>query len=590
MKHKINQNTLGWLYRVSGKEKWNVVFLILVQAFLGLSTVGVVWLLRGSIDCAVDKKKEGFLFYVTAMVLVIVLQLLANAVRRFLDEYAKSGMENCFKTRLFQQLLLRDYAHVTAIHSGEWMNRLTSDVLVVAEGMTVILPDVIGLSVKLAGAVVALLVLMPKLGYFIIPGGMFLLVFSTVSRRVLKRLHIGIQEADGRLRVHLSERLASLLVVRTFAREEQTLKEAEVQMQIHRNARMKRNRFSIFCNVGFSFVMNVVYMLGVLYCGYGILLGTVSYGSFTAVLQLIGQVQTPFASLSSYLPKFYAMLASAERLMEAEAFEVINTEAMLELNQIKNFYNNDFSAIGFCDVNFTYLPPVLEKEQNKPVMPMVLKNLNLKVYKGECVAFTGASGSGKSTALKILMGLYTPDSGSRFVETEFERTSESVSEKCTGVMFPIDARYTRLFAYVPQGNHLMSGTIRDIVTFSEQEKIGKEREIRQALEIACAWEFVEELPEGMDTKLGERGTGLSEGQIQRLAIARAVYAGNPILVLDEATSALDEATERRLLENLCRMTERTILLVTHRPAALELCNRQVIFGENEIEVIKHGIR
>lgn len=585
----MNQNALKWLYQVSGKEKRNIVFLVLVQAFLGLSTVVFIWLLRGSIDCAVAQKKEGFLVYTMAMGGIMLLQILGNADRRFLDEYTKSGMENCFKIRLFEQLLTRDYAHVSAIHSGEWMNRLTSDVLVVAEGMTVILPDVIGLSVRLVGAIIALLILIPKLAYVLIPGGLFLLVFSTASRKVLKRLHIGIQEADGKLCVHISERLASLLVVRTFAREGQTIKEAEAQMKRHKNARMKRTKFSIFCNAGFSFVIDAVYMIGVFYCGYGILLGTVSYGSFTAVLQLIGQVQTPFAGLTSYLPKFYAMLASAERLMEAEKFEAVNIESRLGLNEIKHFYNKRFSAIGFHDVSFTYLSPVLEKEQNKQSMPVIIKNLNLKIYKGECVAFTGPSGSGKSTILKLLMGLYTPDSGSRFLETAFWQDSEVVSEKMIGRVFSVDARYTRLFAYVPQGNHLMSGTIRDIVTFSEQKKID-EQEIYEALRIACAWEFVKELAEGINTELGERGAGLSEGQMQRLAIARAVYSRNPILVLDEATSALDEATEKQLLENLCRMTDRTILLVTHRPAVLTLCNRQIIFGENEIEVKEYGRR
>ena len=581
MKYKINQNVLGWLYHISGKEKWNIVFLVLVQAFLGFSTVVFVWLLRGGIDSAVDKNKDGFLFYIVAMLLVILLQILANGVRRFLDEYAKSGMENCFKTRLFQQLLTRDYAHVTVIHSEEWMNRLTSDVLVVAEGMTMILPDVIGMSVKLICAIATLLVLMPKLGYLIIPGGIFLLAFSTTSRRILKRLHLGIQEADGKLRVYMSERLSSLLIVRTFAREKQILKEAKEKMQNHRNARMKRNRFSIFCNAGFSLAMNMVYMLGVFYCGYGILMGTISYGSFTAVVQLIGQVQSPFASLTSYLPKFYAMLASAERLMETENFEAINTEDMLELCQIKEFYNSHFLAMGFSNASFTYLSPVSKNQQNKIVMPVILKNLNLKIYKGECVAFIGNSGSGKSTLLKVLMGLYTLDFGSRFVETTIE--SEFGIQFKTEVV-PLDSRYMRLFAYVPQGNHLMSGTIREIVTFSEREKSEEETKIYRALEIACALEFVKKLPNGIDTKLGERGAGLSEGQMQRLAIARAVYSGNPILVLDEATSALDETTEQRLLENLHQMTNHTVLVVTHRPALLKLCNKQVIFKGNQIEV------
>ena len=565
MKRKISWKTLQWLWKVSGKEKWNIFFLVFVQIFLGISTVLFAWLLRGGIDCAVEKNKEGFLFYAVAMVAVILLQILANALRRFFDEYAASGMENCFKARLFEQLLTRDYAHITAVHSGEWMNRLTSDVVVVADGMTVILPDVIGMLVKLVGAVVALLIRVPELGYLIFPGGVFLLLFSTASRKVLKRLHVEIQEADGRLRIQLSERISGMLIVRTFARERQALEESKEQMRNHRTARMKRNRFSICCNAGFSFAFNVVYMIGVLYCGWGILVGTVSYGSFTAVLQLIGQIQTPFVNLTSYLPKFYSMIASAERLMEVEQYERVPVEEMLSTEEIMEFYNTKFQAMCLENVFFTYMPPVASGQDIKN-MPVVLENLNVRIEKGDCVAFTGPSGSGKSTILKLLMGLYAPDSGKCFMES---------SDGENGAL-PLDSHYTRLFAYVPQGNHLMSGSIREVVSFSDKEKMAEEKGLYRALELACALEFVKELPEGIDTRLGERGAGLSEGQMQRLAIARAICSGNPILVLDEATSALDEATEQRLMTNLQQMTEYTILIVTHRPAMLQLCNRQVI--------------
>lgn len=574
MKRKANPGTLGWLLRVSGKEKWNILLLTMTQAFLGISSILFAWLLRDCVDCAVAGDRSGFAAKAAAMVVLVVMQISFRALKRFLDEFTKSGMENRFKLRLLEQLFTRDYAHVTAVHSGEWLNRLTSDTVVVAEGMATILPDMIGMSVRLTGAVVALLMLVPELGYLIIPGGILLMLFSTGFRRVLKKLHSGIQESDGKLRVLISERLASMLIVRTFAKEEQTVRAAENQMKSHRKVRMKRSHFSNFCNVGLSAVMNGVYMIGVLYCGYGILTGSVSYGSFTAVLQLIGQVQSPFANLTGYLPKFYAMLASAERLMEAERFETANTEEALDLKQIDELYQTGFSAIGLHDASFTYLP--LASEQGKAKMPVVLKSVDLKIRKGECVAFTGHSGSGKSTVLKLLMSLYPLDEGERYLETE------------DGQRKALDSRYTRLFAYVPQGNQLMCGTIRETVAFSDKEKMADTSGIRNALKIACALDFVEELPDGIDSMLGERGTGLSEGQMQRIAIARAVFSGNPILVLDEATSALDDATERKLIENLRDLTDKTVLLVTHRPAMLEMCSRQIILTENHIEVIDHG--
>lgn len=574
MKRKINQKTVVWLFRVSGKEKWNIIFLILAQAFLGISTILFAWLLRGVVDCAVAGNRDGFLGYATAMVVMVVLQISTRTLKRFLDEYTKSGMEICFKTRLLWQLLTRDYAHVTELHSGEWMNRLTSDVIVVAEGLTTILPDMIGMSVRLVGAVTALAFLVPKLGYLIIPGGVLMLLFSTGFRRVSKKLHSDVQESDGKVRILIAERLASLMIVRTYAREEQTMQEAAERMSAHRKARMKRSHFSNFCNTGLSVVINGVYIIGVLYCGYGVLMGSISYGSFTAVLQLIGQVQSPFANLTGYLPKFYAMLASAERLMEAESFDCLNPAETLQMDQVKNFYQEEFAAVGLRNASFTYLPPVSEKEQAR--MPVVLNNVDLKIQKGECVAFTGHSGSGKSTILKLLMCLYPLDSGERYLQG------------VDGHSYPLDARYTRLFAYVPQGNYLMTGTIRETVAFSDQDKMADEKKLRWALEIACAIDFVDSLPNGLDTMLGERGAGLSEGQMQRLAIARAVCSENPILVLDEATSALDGETERKLVNNLRQMTNRTVLLVTHRPEMLKMCNRQVMLSPDKIEVVERG--
>lgn len=564
MKPRMNRKTVAWLCRVSGREKWNIAFLTAAQAFLGISSIVFAWLLRGAVDCAVNGDRKGFLNCSAAMVLLVVLQISARALKRFLDEYTKSGLENCFKARLFQQLLTRDYAHVTAVHSGEWMSRLTSDTAVVAEGMTTILPDMIGMGVRLVGAVTALILLVPQLSCLIIPGGALLLLFSTAFRRKLKSMHTDIQKSDGKLRVVMSDRLSSLLIVRAFAREEQMLRDAAGQMEDHREARMARCHFSNFCNVGLSAVMNGVYMIGVLYCGYGILTGSVSYGSFTAVLQLIGQIQSPFANLTGYLPKFYGMLASAERLMEAEQFDAASDSPVLTPEEISVFYRERFAALGSRDVSFTYLPPAADKDSVR--MPVVLENMNLEIRKGECVAFTGQSGSGKSTVLKLLMTLYQPDSGWCYVET-----ADGQQEK-------LDARYTRLFAYVPQGNHLMSGSIREAVAFSDREKMAEEEGIRRALEIACALDFVDELPEGLDTVLGERGAGLSEGQMQRIAIARAICSGNPVLVLDEATSALDEATEKKLMRNLQEMTDRTVLLVTHRPAMLQLCSRRIVLG------------
>ena len=200
-----------------------------------------------------------------------------------------------------------------------------------------------------------------------------------------------------------------------------------------------------------------------------------------------------------------------------------------------------------------------------------LKNINLDIYENKITAFIGPSGCGKSTVLKLLLSLYSLDEGERYL----------VSDKGN---FELTSEWRRLFSYVPQGNHLMSGTIRELVSFSDKRYMQDEKRIGKALEIACAKEFVDELENQMDTILGENGQGLSEGQMQRLAIARAVFSNNPILLLDEATSALDEATECKVLENLKNMTDKTVVIVTHRMKALDICNKVAHFSEQGVTV------
>ena len=195
----------------------------------------------------------------------------------------------------------------------------------------------------------------------------------------------------------------------------------------------------------------------------------------------------------------------------------------------------------------------------------VVENINFYVRKGEFVAFTGDSGCGKSTTLKVLLNLLPLCGGNVY------------RQDTDGTRHPLDATWRRLFAYVPQGNQLISGTIRETLTFSDPELMEQEKLLYRALQIACADAFVRELPEGLDTVLGERGSGLSEGQMQRLSVARAVLSGRPILLLDEATSALDAATEEQLLKNLRAMTDRTVLIITHREAALDICDKRIHF-------------
>ena len=310
--------------------------------------------------------------------------------------------------------------------------------------------------------------------------------------------------------------------------------------------------FSNICNRGFNLAVNSSYLFGLIWCSIGLMQGTMTYGTLTAVLQLVAQLQVPFSQLSGYLPRYYAMCTAADRLMQLEQAPAEPRAAAEAPVDCAALYE-ELAAIRAEDLHFAY--------EQKPVY----SGASLCIQKGETVAFMGSSGIGKSTFLKLLLALYQPTSGSIWLEGR------------DGTHTPVTVDTRPLFAYVPQQNTLLSGSIWESVALfrhSGELTDAEKRRVQQVCRTACAEEFITALPQGYDTVLGEGGKGLSEGQMQRLAVARALYADCPILLLDEATSALDEATEVRLLANLQRDTRgKTILFVTHRRAALSLCSR-----------------
>ena len=556
MNNKKDSVTIKWIYKVSGSALWWTALLVLVRVLQGCCSIAYAYGLGRVVDSAQAGIKDAFYQQLGFFIGLVVILLILQAVGRYFGEKSKASLDKAFRMHTFSQLLCRDYAQITRVHTGEWMNRITSDTNVVSVAVATIIPEVLGALVRMLGAIISLLQFAPKLVYILLPSGLLMGVFSQIIRKWIKGFHKKMQEADGKTRSFMQERLYSLLVVRAFTQEDATKKMGTAYMDNLILARMRRFRFTNLSSTALSSVLHGAQVLGIGLCGWGILMGQITYGTMSSVLYLINLMEAPLANISGYFAQYYAVLASAERLMEIEEFPLDSASAPLSADEIHRYYAEQFEALGLENTCFGYE----DGEENT-----VLQDFNLDIRKGQFVAFTGESGCGKSTTLKILLNLYPLRSGRVYLQDT------------DGTRRALDASWRSLFAYVPQGNQLISGTIRETVTFSDPELMKQDGEIYRALEIACAKDFVEELPDGLDTVLGERGSGLSEGQMQRLSVARAILSGRPVLLLDEATSALDAVTEEQMLKNLRAMTDRTVLIITHREVALDFCDKRIHF-------------
>lgn len=567
-KSLLNSPALLWLLEaIKGKKRY-VAAETLLQVLVGLGHICYSLLFREMIDRAVEQNRPGFFRALTVLAVIAVARILLRAGIRHMEEFSCAKLENTLKERLFRKLLSRSYADVTAVHTAHWMNRLTSDTVVVANGIAQIIPNLGGMAVKMVGAFCVIMIMEPIFGVLVIPGGALLILVSYFVRPAMKRLHGQIQESDGQVRVLLQERLDNLLIVDAYSQQAQSVEMARNAMADHRKKRMKRNLLSNVNQVGFGFAMQGMYLAAAGYCAWGILNGTVTYGTMTAMLQMISHLQSPFSGIGGYVTQWYSMVSSAERLMAAEKLPEDADAQLADPSKSLDCYHGDFRGIGIKDLKFSYVDRSSGQD-----LAVTIHYEDQFFRKGEFVALAGPSGCGKSTLLKLLMYIFRPDSGEIYL-SGVEKRSLTAADR-------------GLFAYVPQGNMLMSGTIRQILAFYDETAMAQEEALRNALRIACAEEFVDGLPQGIDTELGEHGAGLSEGQIQRIAVARAIFSRRPILLLDEATSALDEKTEEKLLDNLKTMTDRTVLIVTHRPRACQVCDRVVYMDSACKEEVNH---
>ena len=567
--------TYRWMLSVFGRSSWLVVVLCVLQAAMAAIGVGYALMMRGAIDAAVARDESAFVHEAVVFALAIVVQIGLRALVVVVSERARSSMDNRLRSNVFAGVLAAPIADSRRYHSGELMNRLTSDVTVVSGSVVALLPSAVSMVIRIVGVVAVMVVLAPVLTAVFVVGGCAMAGASFLLRGVLKRLHKRVQETEGRVRSFMQECLESLLVIQAFGVLAKVRRQADNRMVDHQRARMRRVFVSAVASTGLSTAMNVGYLIGFVWCGFGILHGTISYGTMMAVIQLIGQIQSPFAMMGGMFPRHAAMLASAERLMDLDAAGAVRGDVApvdpaesLRSDAARALYSRA-GSIRFDHVDFTY-------GRNE-----VLRDFSADIRKGDFVAITGRSGIGKSTLMKLLLGAYRPQSGRIGVTLGVASGAAAPEDGRPATLIPPEDIPRGFFAYVPQGNYLMSGTIREAVAFADPDpdssSIDDDR-VREACRIADADSFVEQLPQGYETQLGERGAGLSEGQMQRIAVARALYSRAPLLLLDESTSALDTVTEHAMLERIRALEDRTVLIVTHRHEVLDYCDAVITLG------------
>lgn len=543
-------NAYLWLWKNSRQSRLLILMLTVLSVVYSLLQLRFVSASKEVIDIATGAMLGSLRTACIVLVLLLAVQLAMQIGINFINVHACSRFEIALKRHVFKILMDKQYLDVAKYHSGELLNRLNSDVSTIVNGVIGIIPSAALFITSIVGGFVMLWSIDSTLALIILAVGPLVGIGARLYSSKYKLLHKKCQEADGETKGFMLEILQNLLVVKSFCNEERVLDRSEELQRRSYRLKVIRVCISVVANVGMFIIFNAGYYFALAYGAYRLASGMLSYGDVTAILQLVNKIQTPFKSVSSLVPQAFAVTASAERLID---FENLPDEEETGDILPDGVYDM-MQEIVYDNVTFRY------SEDS------VVSGINMRIKKGGCVVIAGESGAGKSTAIKLLLGILKPESGRIYIS-------------CGDRNIEIGKRTRSLFSYVPQGNLILSGTIRENICFAKPN--AAEAEIIHAAKVAQIWDFICTLDEGLDTRLGEKGLGLSEGQVQRLSIARALLHDAPILLLDESTSALDSETEHALLEAVRSMTDKTCIIVSHKQAAFDICDAVCYVTKNE---------
>ena len=522
---------------------------ILVSCIIGVfrivASMAFVWVCKALVDIATGESDAPLGLYVGIMIGIMLAQVILSTAFSWWEGMIVTKTQNSFRAKVFGHVLASEWHGREAFHSGDMVNRLEEDTRVVVDLLCVRVPDFIVTLVQLVAASGFLFILEPSLLWVLLILMPVAAIGSKMFFKTIRRLTSLIRAKDSEIQGHMQENLQQRVLVKTLGCEDSVMDRLDdLQGDVMGNT-IKRLNYNAgaraFLRIGFMAGYAAAFLWGV----YGIKSGAVTFGMMTAFLQLVGQVQRPIADISRHIPAFIHSLTSVERLLEL-------TDLALEQKGEDIMFDNA-PGIKIDDVTFAYtdVPEGMESQK-------VFEHFSYDFKPGSVTAVMGVTGVGKSTLTRLVLALLRPAAGSVTLYDGVRAVPASPATRCN-------------FRYVPQGNSLMSGTVRDNLLLANPS--ASEEEMKEALHLAVA-DFVLGLPDGLDTVCSEKGSGLSEGQAQRIAIARALLHSGGVLILDEATSALDRETEDELLRRLSQNVSggKTILWITHRESVTSIAD------------------
>lgn len=541
---------LRWFLKAVRPYSLSIAITMICHVLIAGCAIGFVYVSKKLVDTAVavfNGVDEGqtLLIWAFAMVAVVLLRIFLNAGRNYLQTIVEIKLKNRLRKRLFDVLLHLQNDGGTRHHSGDVLNRMQEDVRIVSSAFASSLPNLLGTGLQLVAAFAFLVLLEPMLAVvviFVVPIG--LLIGKFITGRV-RNLTLDIRNSDSKVQAHLQESLQHITLLQSMEHTDASNTALDsLQGSLYGNE-LRRTKFSVISRIFMALAFQAGQTIAFLWGVWGISTGTVTYGMMTAFLQLVGQIQRPLVEMSSQIPSIIHATASIDRLLELES---LPREEVAEPQIL-----DGVAGVRLENVCFAYPDSKAD----------VLHDFSYDFKPGSRTAIVGPTGVGKSTLIRLLLALLRPRSGKIEMYSEIECASVSPSVRGNIV-------------YVPQGNSLFSGTIRDNLLMGNPE--ATEQQLEDALRTAAA-DFVFNLSSGIDTQCFEAGAGLSEGQAQRIAIARALLRPGSILLLDEFSSALDGETETVLMERLTsRLPDHTMIFITHREKIIEYCDSVLRLG------------